>query len=80
MASSLSDLSVPPGLDDIQGPIEGELDQVIQELRRIIVSDFDVIEEVNQYLLLLHCNHRSILHHLHLGLRYWRHFRHRCHS
>ena len=53
MSSSLTDLSVPPGLDDIQGSIQGELDQVIDELRRIIVSDFDVIEEVNQYLLLL---------------------------
>lgn len=47
------DVSAPPGLDDIQRPVQEELDRVIDELRRIIVSDFDLIEEVNQYLLLL---------------------------
>ncbi|MEJ2539734.1 MAG: polyprenyl synthetase family protein [Gemmatimonadota bacterium] len=51
--ASLPDLSAPPGLDDIQGPVQEELDRVVDELRRIIVSDFDMIEEVNQYLLLL---------------------------
>lgn len=49
----MQDVSVPPTLDDIQGPVRGELDRVIDELRRIITSDFDRIEEVNQYLLLL---------------------------
>lgn len=49
----MQDLTAPPALDDIQDPIQGELDRVIDELRRIIVSDFDRIDEVNQYLLLL---------------------------
>lgn len=49
----MQDLSAPPTLDDIQGPVQDQLDRVIDELRRIIVSDFDRIEEVNQYLLLL---------------------------
>lgn len=51
--SSLPDVSAPPGLDDIQRPVQRQLDGVVDELRRIIVSDFDLIEEVNQYLLLL---------------------------
>jgi len=49
----MQDLSAPPTLDDIQGPVQDQLDRVIDELRRIIVSDFDRIEEVNHYLLLL---------------------------
>lgn len=51
--TSLQDLSAPPGLDDIQKPVQEQLDGVVDELRRIIVSDFDLIQEVNQYLLLL---------------------------
>lgn len=51
--ASLQDLSAPPGLDDIQKPVQEQLDGVVDELRRIIVSDFALIEEVNQYLLLL---------------------------
>ncbi|UCC26083.1 MAG: polyprenyl synthetase family protein [Gemmatimonadales bacterium] len=46
-------MSAPAGLDVVQGPVRDELDRVIDELRRIIVSDFHQIEEVNQYLLLL---------------------------
>ena len=51
--ASLPDVSAPHGLEDIQGPVQGQLDGVVDELRRIIVSDFDLIQEVNQYLLLL---------------------------
>jgi octaprenyl-diphosphate synthase len=49
----MQDVTAPAGLEDIQGPVQDELDRVIDELRRIIVSDFSRIEEVNQYLLLL---------------------------
>ena len=49
----MQDLSAPPGLDAVQGPVQGDLDRVIDELRRIIVADFDRIDEVNQYLMLL---------------------------
>jgi len=51
-ASDMRDLSIPT-LDDIQGPIADRLDLVMDELRRIITSDFDRIEEVNDYLALL---------------------------
>lgn len=40
-------------LASIQAPVRDELDQVLDELRRIIVSDFDLIEEVNEYLLMM---------------------------
>ena len=49
----MQDVSAPLGLDTIQEPVQAELDRVIDELRRIIVSDFDRIDEVNQYLMLL---------------------------
>lgn len=49
----MQELTVPPSLADIQGPVQDQLDGVIDELRRIILTDFDRIEEVNQYLLLL---------------------------
>lgn len=49
----MQDLTAPLALDDIQGPVQDDLDRVIDELRRIIVSDFDRIDEVNQYLLML---------------------------
>lgn len=37
----------------IQAPVAGRLEGMIDELRRIIVSDFDQIEEVNSYLAML---------------------------
>ncbi len=42
-----------PRLTAIQAPVHDGLDQVLEELRRIVVSDFDMIEEVNEYLLLM---------------------------
>ena len=45
--------NAPPKLRDLQAPVAEELDQVMEELRRIIVSNFDMIEEINQYLALL---------------------------
>ncbi len=36
----------------IQAPVQDRLDLVLQEVRRIILSDFDMIEVVNDYLLL----------------------------
>jgi len=44
---------VAADLKHIQEPVRDRLDQVLEELRRIIVADFDMIEEVNDYLLLL---------------------------
>jgi len=40
-------------LSAIQAPVRSELDQVGSELRRIVLSDFDMIEEVNEHLLFL---------------------------
>ena len=40
-------------LTSIQASVRSELDQVGTELRRIVLSDFDMIEEVNEHLLLL---------------------------
>ena len=37
----------------IQAPVRSELDQVGSELRRIVLSNFDMIEEVNEHLLFL---------------------------
>jgi octaprenyl-diphosphate synthase len=42
-----------PTLSAIQAPVREELDQLGSELRRIVLSDFDLIEEVNQHLLFL---------------------------
>ncbi len=42
-----------PPLAQIQAPVRERLDQVLREIRRIVVADFDMIEEVNDYLLLL---------------------------
>lgn len=42
-----------PTLASIQGPVESDLDRVMDELRRIVVSDFGMIEEVNDYLLMV---------------------------
>ena len=41
------------GLAQIQAPVRDRLDLILEEIRRIVVGDFDLIEEVNDYLLLL---------------------------
>jgi octaprenyl-diphosphate synthase len=38
-------------LRDVQGPVAAELEQVVDELRRIIAADFAIISEVNEHLL-----------------------------
>jgi octaprenyl-diphosphate synthase len=38
-------------LRDVQGPVSAELEQVVDELRRIIAADFPIISEVNEHLL-----------------------------
>ena len=43
----------PPLLESIQAPIADRLDAVMDEIRRIVVTDFALIEEVNEYLLLV---------------------------
>jgi octaprenyl-diphosphate synthase len=43
----------PPELAQIQAPVRDRLAQVLDEIRRIVVADFQMIEEVNDYLLLL---------------------------
>jgi octaprenyl-diphosphate synthase len=43
----------PSELAQIQAPVRARLDQVLDEIRRIVAADFDRIEEVNDYLLLL---------------------------
>ncbi len=40
-----------PTLASIQQPVRPQLDQVVEELRRIVLSDFPAIEEVNDHLL-----------------------------
>lgn len=40
-----------PRLDDVQSPIRERLDAVVDEIRRIVVSDFAPVETVNEYLL-----------------------------
>ncbi len=40
-----------PTLPSIQQPVRPQLDRVVDELRRIVLSDFPVIEEVNDHLL-----------------------------
>ena len=42
-----------PKLPDIQRPVAERLDRVLDELRRIVTSGFDRVEEVNEYLLAL---------------------------
>lgn len=44
---------VPPRLSAIQGPVRDALDRVGDEIRRIVVSDFDDIEDVNEHLLFM---------------------------
>ena len=43
----------PPRLAWIQAPVAERLDLVLGEIRRIVVSDFTLIAEVNEYLLLV---------------------------
>jgi octaprenyl-diphosphate synthase len=40
-----------PKLSQIQGPVRAEVDRVVDELRRIVLSDFPAIGEVNDHLL-----------------------------
>ena len=44
--------TVLPKLSRIQAPVRDRLDLVLDELRRIVLSDFKPVEEVNDYLLL----------------------------
>ena len=44
---------VPPKLSAIQHPVRRSLDRVGDEIRRIVVSDFESIEEVNEHLLFI---------------------------
>jgi octaprenyl-diphosphate synthase len=43
-------LSPRPTLERIQDPVRGGLDAVVEEIRRIILSDFPPVQEVNDYL------------------------------
>ncbi len=45
--------NAPPRLSDIQAPVRDELDSVADEIRRIVLSDFAMIEEVNEHLLFI---------------------------
>lgn len=45
--------NAPTDLAQIQAPVLARLDQVLDEIRRIVATDFERIEEVNDYLLLL---------------------------
>jgi octaprenyl-diphosphate synthase len=40
----------PSKLSEIQAPVSDRLDRVVDEFRRIIVADFDRVEEINEYL------------------------------
>lgn len=43
--------TAPPKLSEIQAPIRSRLDAVFDEVRRIVVADFDAVAEINEYLL-----------------------------
>ncbi|MDP9349809.1 MAG: polyprenyl synthetase family protein [Gemmatimonadota bacterium] len=43
--------TAPPRLSDVQAPVRGRLDGVFEEIRRIVVTDFPAVGEVNDYLL-----------------------------
>src|SRR3954464_5628669 len=43
--------TAPIRLADIHAPVRGRLDAVTDEIRRIVVSDFAPVDEVNHYLL-----------------------------
>jgi octaprenyl-diphosphate synthase len=44
---------VPPKLSAIQAPVRDALDRVGDEIRRIVLSDFEHIQEVNEHLLFM---------------------------
>lgn len=44
---------VTPRLSSIQAPVQDQLDRVAEEIRRIVVSDFEMIEDVNEHLLFM---------------------------
>ncbi len=44
---------LPPNLSSVQNLVAGRLEEVQGDLKRIIISDFDLIEEINEYLLLM---------------------------
>ena len=43
----------PSALSQVQAPVRDRLERVQGELRRIVLSDFEMVEEVNEYLLLM---------------------------
>jgi octaprenyl-diphosphate synthase len=43
----------PMTLDALQSPLGDGLDRVMDEIRRIVVSDFGMVDEVNEYLLMV---------------------------
>ena len=43
----------PPNLSSVQNLVAGRLEEVQGDLKRIIISDFDLTEEINEYLLLM---------------------------
>lgn len=49
--TTTSSEAAPPGLAAIQAPVQAEVERVAEEIRRIVLSDFPMIEEVNQHLL-----------------------------
>ena len=51
MTNPSTALNKEVSLPQLQAPVADRLDLVIEELRRIVVADFDMIEEVNEYLL-----------------------------
>ncbi len=42
-----------PTLDALQSLVSDDLDRVVDELRRIVVADFGLVDEVNEYLLMV---------------------------
>src|ERR1043165_8312092 len=49
--NNVSQQAVRITLRDVQRPVAAELDQVVEELRRIIAADFPIVSEVNDHLL-----------------------------
>lgn len=47
----MSSKTFPVGLQDLQAPVAGQLEAVLEELQRIVWSDFPLITEVNHHLL-----------------------------
>ncbi|MDZ7780317.1 MAG: polyprenyl synthetase family protein [Gemmatimonadota bacterium] len=50
---SSSGRAVMPRLSSVQEPVQEQLDRVGEEIRRIVLSDFDMIEDVNEHLLFM---------------------------